>query len=127
MPVHTGQSSPQLSTINTSTTAVCTSVHLLLIAVLHVGRDVLEKGNVLVCVELCHLLPCRRLGNLPKSVSYHSTERSGGPYAHVEFPVDVVVDDEVVHHAHAVRLHRVLALAYCAQRIAHGGGSPAYW
>jgi hypothetical protein len=48
---------------------MCTSVHLLLIAVLHVGRDVLEKGNVLVRMELCHLLPSRRLRNLPKSVS----------------------------------------------------------
>jgi hypothetical protein len=46
----------------------------------------------------------------------------GGTYAHVEFSVDVVVDDEVVDHAHAMRLHRMLAFAYYAQRIAPGGG-----
>ena len=39
------------------------------------------------------------------------TFRRGGTYAHVEFSVDVVVDNEVVHHSHPVRLHWVLPFA----------------
>ena len=34
-----------------------------------------------------------------------------GTYAHVEFSVDVVVDDEVVHHPHPMGLHWVLSFA----------------
>jgi hypothetical protein len=96
-------------------TAIC----LLRIAILDVRGDILEKGNVFIRMKPRHFLPCRRLRNLtpPQQTDYYTRSfwRHGrDTYAHVEFPVDVVVDDEVVHHPHAMGFHGVLSFA-CEQ------------
>lgn len=69
------------------------TLHLFAVLVHIVGSDRAQEADVLVRVELCHLV----LRRLVRTVDFHLS-------------VETVVEEEVVGHANAVRLHR-MALA----------------
>lgn len=80
---------------------------LLLSKVVHVvWRDLVQKVDVLVCVELRHLVLGGRFGALQLSVSIAFSQQTMGA-THVDFHLGVqsIIHDQAVGHAYAVRLH----------------------
>lgn len=115
MPGHIGQSSPQLSrTIQLHLdNQGHTAIHLRLISILYFWSNVPQKSHVLVRMKFCHFKPVRRLGNLQPQIrlsAKHSEDKR--TYTHIQLLVHVVVQYQVVHHSHSMRLHRMWTLAY---------------
>lgn len=74
-----------------------------------------QEAGFVICIAEVHF-------------SIHSREIKGrlGPYTHVQFSVDVIVNDEVVDHAHSVRFHRMLSFSCSGISNRHDEGEVAY-